>query len=337
MYQTLHCHTTASDGLLTYNQVLKICNTNNIGVVAFTDHDSLPSAKVVKYLKNSKSSVKWVIGIEISSGKPNDFETNFSPHIVGLFVDPFNKNLMNHSRLAKKARIERMTRMVKSLKKLGFNITEKDCLKASGGETVGRPHIVKAIISKDENIVVIEKLKEKMEEDSKINEKLKEKYEYMMSAGKDSYPYTLFLSDDSYIRGVYVDYLYKVDLDGCVKLIRDAGGVSIFAHWFTEIKKCDRGCMEKLLKEDRIDGVETVYGFFDDMREEFIKQRKILQDLVGKYHKLESGGVDAHTKKHLVDFAKNKWYAGLTVGMVEKIIKSGKVDLSWSSLSNTNP
>lgn len=334
MYQTLHCHTTASDGLLTHPQVLEVCSDNNIGVVAFTDHDSLPNAKVVKYLKNSKLPVKWVTGIEISSGKPKDFEVNFSPHIVGLFVNPFDKNLMNHSRLAKEARIERMMRMVKSLRKLGFNITEKMCLEASGGETVGRPHIVKAIRSKKENNEVIEKLKKKMSNDSEKDEKLKEKYEHMIKTGKDAYPYTLFLSDDSYIKGVYVDYLYRIDLDGCVKLIRDAGGVSIFAHWFTEMDKCDEKKIEKLLKEDRLDGIETVYGLDAITKDDFIKQRKILKKLVDKYKKFEGGGIDAHTRQHLIDFSKDEWYAGMTVGMAENIIKSGKVDVSWSSLGN---
>lgn len=331
MYQTLHCHTTASDGLLTHDQVLDICSENNIGVVAFTDHDSLPKPSVVKRLQSSKTPTKWIIGIEISSGKPQDFEKNFSPHIVGLFVDPLNNKLMNHCKLAKKARVERMTRMVKSLGKLGFNITEKMCLDVSDGESVGRPHIVKAINSKKENRKVIEKLRKKMEEESEKNNTLKEKYNYMIKTGEDSYPYILFLSDDSYIKGVYVDYLYRIDLDSCVKLIRDAGGVSIFAHWFTEIEKCDEDKMELLLKENRIDGVETVYGFYDDMRNDFIKQRRILKKLVEKYQKLEGGGVDAHTRQHLVDFAKEEWYAGLTVGLAQKIIDSGKVDKKWSS------
>ncbi len=333
MYQTLHCHTTASDGLLTHNEVLDICAENNIGVVAFSDHDSLPDKSVVKdLLTKKKGPIKWIIGIEISSDKPVDFKANFTPHIVGLFVDPFNKALMRHCVLAKKARVERMGRMVKHLNELGFIITDKDCLKASKGESVGRPHIVQAIRSKPENLVIIERLRKKMKEDSKKDEGVKEKYDLMVKKGEDSYPYTLFLSDDSYIQGIYVDYIYRIDLDNCVKLIRSAGGVSFFAHWFTEKDKCDENKMELLLKEGRIDGVETVYGFFDDMREEFIEQRRVLKNLIDRYHKLESGGVDVHTEEHLKDFSKDGWYAGLTVGLAEKIIKSGKVEKKWSSL-----
>ena len=179
---------------------------------------------------------------------------------------------------------------------------------------------------------MIEKLRKKMEQDANKNEALKVKYDLMMQRGENQYPYVLFLSDDSYIKNVYVDYLYRINLDDCVKLIRKAGGLAFFAHWFTEINKCDETSMEKLLREDRIDGAETVYGFYDDIKDEFKRQRAILQKIINTYHKLESGGVDAHTEEQLKDFAKDSWYAGLTIDMGEKILSSGKVDGKWSSL-----
>jgi predicted metal-dependent phosphoesterase TrpH len=46
-YQNLHAHTVTSDGLLTYKEVLNVCAKNNIGVLAFTDHDSLPNKKAM--------------------------------------------------------------------------------------------------------------------------------------------------------------------------------------------------------------------------------------------------------------------------------------------------
>jgi len=332
-YQTLHCHTKTSDGFLTHRQVLDICGENNIGVVAFTDHDSLPKDKVIKELiENKKHPAKWIVGIEISADKPTDFKDKFSPHIVGLFVDPFNRDLIKHCEMAQEARRERMSHMVKKLNGLGFNLIEEDCLKASKGEAVGRPHIVQAIKSKEENLKLIEKLRKKMEQDADKNEELRIKYDLMMQRGESQYPYALFLSDDSYIKGVYVDYLYRINLDDCVKLIRKAGGLAFFAHWFTEISKCDETSMEKLLREDRIDGAETVYGFYDDIKDEFMRQRAILQKIINRYHKLESGGADAHTEEQLKDFAKDSWYAGLTIDMAENILSSGKVDGKWSSL-----
>src|SRR3972149_1366996 len=118
-FETLHCHSKVSDGVMTHEKILETCVENNIGVVAFTDHDSLPDIKTFNKLNSlRKHSTKWIVGIEISADKPKDFNIDFSPHIVGLFVDPFNKNLLEHCKLAQEARRERMTEMVKNLKKL---------------------------------------------------------------------------------------------------------------------------------------------------------------------------------------------------------------------------
>lgn len=332
LFETLHCHTKISDGNMTYEEVLELCGKYKIGTVAFTDHDSLPDNKSYKKLKDLKNiSTKWVVGIEISADKPKDFAVDFTPHIVGLFVDPYNRKLIKHCNLAQEARRKRMSEMVKHLKKLGFIISEADCLNFSNGESVGRPHIVQAIKSKAYNLKIIEKLRKKMQADSKNNEKVKLKYDEMMKRGSDQYPYVLFLSDDSYIKGVYVDYIYRIDLDACVEIIRGAGGAAFFAHWFTEIKKCKEDDIEKLLKEGRLDGVETVYGLYDDIKDKFLDQRKILRNLIERYNKLESGGVDAHLKEHLIEFSENNWYARLTKGFAERMIESGKVDANWSS------
>jgi len=67
-----------------------------------------------------------------------------------------------------------------------------------------------------------------------------------------------------YIPNVDVDYLYFSDMDTSVKLIRDAGGVAILAHFGTIKNKIDIDMLEKFLKEGRIDGVEVISGFIPD-------------------------------------------------------------------------
>lgn len=328
-YQNLHCHTTASDGELSHLEVLKACSKNDIGVVAFTDHDNLMSEKAVKDVRANKIiEVEWISGIEMSAEEG---------HIVGLFINPFDKNLVEHCKKAQAARVARMEKMVKNLKSLGFDITVDACLKASKGEAVGRPHILEAIRSKKLNLKIIESLRKKMEQDAQKDFNLQVKYKQMIASGEEHYPYTLFLSDDSYIKDIYVDSLYRVNINQATTLIRDAQGLSFYAHWFTEVKKTTPEMLESYFKANLLDGFETVYGLkaCDTSfmtQEEFRRQRKILQGLVSKYNKLESGGSDAHTKEQFKEFGKAKWYAKLTVGMTEKIIKRSKVDTTWSSL-----
>jgi hypothetical protein len=330
-YQNLHCHTTASDGELSHLEVLEVCSNNDIGVVAFTDHDNLMSEKAVKDVRaNKKNKVEWISGIEMSAEEG---------HIVGLFVNPFDKNLFEHCKKAQAARVDRMEKMVKNLKSLGFDITVDACLKASKGEAVGRPHIVEALRSKRSNLKIIENLKNKMKKDAEKDVDLRVKYKQMVASGEEQYPYTLFLSDDSYIKDIYVDYLYRVDISQATTLIRGAQGLSFYAHWFTEVKKITPEILEGYFKTNLLDGVETVYGLTACesgylTQNELGRQRKILQGLVSKYNKLESGGSDAHTKEQFKEFTEVKWYAKLTVGMIEHIVKKSGVDTSYSSLGN---
>jgi predicted metal-dependent phosphoesterase TrpH len=335
--QTLHSHTIQSDGKHTHLEVLDICKKYNIGTIAFTDHDSLMSDAQFKELKALNSEIKWISGIEISSGLPQ--ELGGGPggdfHIVGLFVDPTNKELQEHCKLALDARVARMQGIVKNLKSLGFNISEEDCLKASGGESVGRPHIVQALNSHEENRKVIQALRARMEKDSKDNPELKVQYDAMIERGEDQFPYELFLSSSAYLPGIYVDYLYAADMDKSVSLIRNAGGIAIVAHYFTIIKKIPEEMMGKFFSENRIDGIETVFGLFGygtNFEAEIKRTREISENLAKMHNRLRSGGADAHKEDDFKQFAEAEWYSKQTEGFAEKMIASGKVNTAFSNM-----
>jgi len=115
-YQTLHCHTRTSDGVLTYEQVLEECKKNNIGVVAFTDHDSLPSVEKIEELQKLKHDVAFITGIEMSATNVAEVDGKIELfHIVGLFVDPTNTELKAYVDKQPEYRRERMRKFVKKL------------------------------------------------------------------------------------------------------------------------------------------------------------------------------------------------------------------------------
>lgn len=339
MYQTLHCHTKTSDGELSHREVLDVCAEHNISVVAFTDHDALPSEAAVRELQSSKDHpTKWIIGCEISSGWPKEIGgigSNF--HIVGLFVNPFSRALVERNYKAQQARVERMERMVKNLRNLGFTVSADDCLKESGGEAVGRPHIVAALKKGEHNIKIIEDLRKKMAKNAKGNPTLKEKYEKMMERGEEQYPYVLFLDSEAYIPGIYVDYLYYTDMDESVRLIRSAGGVAILAHWTFSKNKVGQKMIEGFFRDDRLDGAEAVFGLGVTERLEEVKQdMETVRQLTEKYSKLQSGGADAHRKEDFEYFAQQEWFARKTIGLVERMMEMRDLNLEWSSLPTTN-
>lgn len=336
--QTLHAHTKNSDGELSHLEVLDVCEQNNIAVVAFTDHDSLIDGNSLKKLRAYKGKTKWISGIEISSGKPKELGGGAASllHIVGLFVDPTNKTLKKHCKLAQEARVTRMQKMVENLQGLGFDITEEDCLEASGGEAVGRPHVVAALVLKEKNNRRIEELRQKMETESKTDKIIKGKYDAMMELGEGQYPYTLLFSNDAYIPNIYVDYQYFVDMDDSVKLIREAGGVAMLAHYFTCVKIIDKDMLEGMFVENRLDGAETTYGLFGlnkgtEIEKIIIETSNIVKGLVEKHNKLKGGGVDAHDLQRFLDFANSGEYADETTGFAEQIIERSNVDTKWSN------
>jgi len=226
--------------------------------------------------------------------------------------------------------------MVKNLNSLGFKITVEDCLKASGGEAVGRPHIVKALMSHPKNLSIMEDIRLKMVKASKSIPAYKIKLQELKERGIDQYPYVLFLSPDSYIKNVYENYSYWQDLDGIVSLIHGAGGLAFFPHYFTYMKTLDPVRLEKVIKEGRIDGIETIFGFFaygTVKEKEIVHSRSIAKKMVRKYRLLESGGNDAHRKSDHQSYAENLWFSKESIGMAEKIIKKSKVNPQWSSFS----
>lgn len=332
-FENLHTHTYTSDGKLTYRQTLKVCSENNIGTVAFTDHDSLPSEKDLHTLENNSSgAVKWILGLEISSGLPIELggkpTSNF--HIIGLFIDPFNQALKNYCQKMQLSRLERMEKIVNNLQKIGFRITKNDCLAESKGKTISRPHMVAALHRKNNNLDLIEKLIKELAADK--TPKAKKIYKNLVKKGSDQYLYGLFLEKGSYIPNIYVDYIYGLDLDKTVSLIRKAGGVAILAHWTFCKNIISLKTLRKLLESKRIDGVETVYNFnAKGMKNRILTDMKIMNDLTEKAACLKSGGADSHNRQQIIDFYKNNEIARKTIGFAENIVKKGQVDTRWSS------
>lgn len=335
-YESLHNHTNISDGAQSHLDVLKTAEKYGFRTVAFTDHDILPNEEQLQKLKEYKGPMNWFIGCEISSGLPKELGGGPTSmfHILGLFTDPFNADLKKHSELALKARKDRMERIVENLNNLGFTITVEDCLRASKGESVGRPHIVEALLEYARNIELMEDMRKDMEKESENNPILKKKYDGMMkqaeTKGVSAYPYGIFLSDDAFIPGTYVDYTYSTDMDKSVELIRNAGGVAILAHWGTIKHKISIEMVEQFLKEGRLDGVEVASGFSVETNNE---HTELLKKVARKTNSLQTVGIDAHRPKDFASFAKAKEVAGETVGQTQNIVERIKPSLEWSNFA----
>jgi predicted metal-dependent phosphoesterase TrpH len=332
MFESMHNHTLASDGTQTYLEVLEAARRNKVSVVAFTDHDTLPSTADLAILKAYQGSVTWLVGCEISSGLPIELGggVTSSLHILGLFTDPTNKALLEHCRKAVAARTQRMEQIVANLKGLGFTISVKDCLAASGGETVGRPHIVRALNSHPENFTIIEQMKADMAKAAIQSAQVAMDYAHMMERPPSDYPYRLFLSDDAFIPGIYVDYLYSIDLDSAVKLIRQAGGIAIVAHWYTVQRKIDAELLEGMLRDKRLDGVELTGNPINSAAR---RAEPILSAMAQRTGCITTYGIDGHRESDMENFTNDQTVATKSIGQLNKLIERVKPDRKWSNLS----
>lgn len=334
--ESLHTHTTLSDGKLSHREMFELAESLGVSVIAFTDHDAVPPSSVINELNTLRDrKTKWVVGIEITANLPKELAPQSAAmHIIGLFVDPTNEALRKHCEQAQEARVRRMEKIVGNLQALGFHITAEDCLEMSGGESVGRPHIVQALAKYPENTIVTERIRREMAVDAEHDSVLQERYRRMMEKGESQYPYVLFLSPDAYRKG-YSDNDYLPDLDEAVALIRGAGGIAGVAHYYTVRSKMPLEIFDRLLAEKRIDGAEVIYGLREygtEGEQAISAERRALRELLSKHNALAFGGSDAHTREDLEFYIKNDWFSHESIGLTEKILSSGRVDKKFSSL-----
>jgi predicted metal-dependent phosphoesterase TrpH len=142
MTADLHIHTTASDGHLSPQEILKQAIEAGLSYIAITDHDTVDGLVEINYAKVTTISI--IPGIEFST----DLPTN-EVHILGYHIDINNFELRNHLEVLVTHRRNRIKQMVEKLNHLGYNIDYLRVLEiAQQATSIGRPHLAKALIEK---------------------------------------------------------------------------------------------------------------------------------------------------------------------------------------------
>ncbi len=331
LFESLHNHTKSSDGKQDHLQVLASAERHGIGVIAFTDHDILPSQENLKILKAYNGPVKWLCGIELTSRLPRELNKPGTLHILGLFTDPMNKELREYSDHVVASRIERMKHFVKELNSIGFKLTESQCMSAADGAPVGNPHVVKALLANPDNVKRMDEIKKEMSKVAESNPEVRFRYDRMLEEGEQTYPYVLFMKRSSFYPMAPSKSSESIlDLDASVKLIRQSGGVALQAHWFFHQSILSESKLTELIKDTRLDGVETDVKNLITPRD-VRKETKFLEDLARRHNALESIGADAHDDKDLEFFAKSE-AAQNSIGQTKKMINEFHPNLEWSNL-----
>jgi predicted metal-dependent phosphoesterase TrpH len=185
----LHSHSLASDGQYPAAEVAARARQAGVSTWGLCDHDTvagLPAAAEAA----AANGIRLVPGIELSA-----FLEKREIHLLGHFVDPVHPTLTRFEDFLAEHRRTRVRAIVERLAALGVHVTEEAILRLSGGKTIGRPHVARAIVEAGGAASV------------------REAFDRWLGEGKPAYVQR-----------------YRLEAADAVQLVRGAGGTVTIAH-----------------------------------------------------------------------------------------------------------
>lgn len=189
MLVDLHIHTQASDGELSIFEIIELAHKRGIKVIGITDHETFEAVDMAKKLIN-QFKVKVIGGVEISTELAGD-----EIHILGYFKGNDYLKLDRFLTGIRVGRIKRAEKIIKKLNDMGLRISRDEMKKAVTGNSIGRPHIARALIEKGKCRTV------------------NEAFEFFIGKGAPAFVPRL-----------------KVAPGEAIRKIKEAGGVVVLAH-----------------------------------------------------------------------------------------------------------
>lgn len=136
----LHCHTTASDGLLTPRELVLLASQKGLKAVAITDHDTILGWNEAEN-GGSEFGIEILRGVELNT----DWDGK-EVHILGYELDRESKIMQERLAELQLSRYKRIQEILERLRQLGIKLFIDDVLEFALGESVGRPHVAQALV-----------------------------------------------------------------------------------------------------------------------------------------------------------------------------------------------
>jgi len=255
----LHIHSTFSDGTLTPEEIIALGAKLSMKTLAITDHDCIDGVKPGK--KAAKGTgIEFISAVEIGS-----FAGERSIDLIGYFIDPDFKPLVNALENYRKGRLERIPKIIKKLASLGIELPENILSEISSAGTLGRPHVAIALTN------------------AGITKNIDDAFHRFLAKGRPAYVARV-----------------KMTTAQTIKLIKDAGGFAVWAH--PALPNCDSNIgkiLEQLVNEG-LQGLEVIYPYNKVSRKVPISNadnNKLWKELIAfadKYGLIKTGGSDFH-------------------------------------------
>lgn len=265
----LHMHSTASDGTDAPEALPAIAKAQGLSAIALTDHDTTQGAAACA-AACKKLKIDFVPGIELSTDprvvrhEPLPAGRLGTLHILGLFVNPDNEQLIQIHEDMKQTRLQRNPQIIENLNELGVRVTYDEVIALAGEldtKIIGRPHIAQLLVRKG------------------YVKSIADAFAKYIGEGKPAYARkNLLLPDDA------------------IKAIHLAGGLAVMAH------PCQLRCPDDdalahavaKLSDMGLDAIETRHS------DHTPAQTTLYEQLAHHYNLLVSGGSDYHGSRKTV-------------------------------------
>jgi predicted metal-dependent phosphoesterase TrpH len=139
----LHCHSTASDGLLAPAELVQRAAGNGVEILALTDHDEICGLAEAR-TQATALGLRFVDGVEVSISWGG-----ITIHVVGLNIDPQNPQLQQGLQAIRQGRAERARKMAQDLERVGIpGSLEGAYAYVDNPNLIGRTHFARFLVEK---------------------------------------------------------------------------------------------------------------------------------------------------------------------------------------------
>ncbi len=140
MTADLHIHSTASDGRLTPEEVVRQAKQAGLSVISLTDHDTVAGLGAA-LRAGAETGLEVIPGIELNT----DLDGH-EIHMLGYCLNPGSESLLKTIEDLRQAREDRARQIITKLERLGLHIEYEHVKRVAGRAAIGRPHIAQALL-----------------------------------------------------------------------------------------------------------------------------------------------------------------------------------------------
>ena len=251
----LHTHSNSSDGTMSPVELIKKAYNTGLTAIALTDHDTTNGC-CEALSEAERLGIRLIPGLEISAAEYNEL------HILGLGIDVRDSRLNSELEKCAASRRDHIYNICNLLKERGV-ILEAEKIIESARNSVGKPHIAKAMIGKG----YVKDTKEAFDKYLKTSEikKLKK---------------------------------YKIDYKRAAELIHNAGGLVVLAHPH-KIELTDKNLDEFVSSFTELDGIEAFYSEHTPQQTEYLielaEKNNLLISCGSDFHGHNKPGIELGT------------------------------------------